>query len=344
VKLPDDTGFAPMPVRLVGERDRRISRAASALSYHHPFLDDCLRAILPNDLILIGASTGVGKTDLMTMIAAANARAGKRVHYFALEAEEGELEMRTKFAMLSLAAYQHNHPERSALNYTDWLLGRCEHIVEPWNDWADDEMLRELGGMQTYYRGARFNATTLKKHVEAIADSTDLIALDHFHYVDTDGHDNENRAHGELAQLLRDLAIDHGKPVMVVAHLRKRDKKLREVCPDEDEFHGSSNLVKNATQIIALARASSIKPSKWYFAPTFMRVVKDRRAGATPLVGMINFDRRTRRYEDTYTLGMLTKGGSEWEELERGDEPHWAKRHVSTKAPVASANQTEMGD
>jgi hypothetical protein len=53
-------------------------------------------------------------------------------------------------------------------------------------------------------------------------------------------------------------------------------------------------------------------------------VLKDRRAGAPPLVALTMFDRRTRRYEDDYTLGRLTKGETEWEQLKPAERPGWA--------------------
>lgn len=336
--------FQPAPIRIIGEAENRRVRALGALSYHNAYLDDCLRAILPNDLVLIGAPSGIGKTDLALAIAEANAAAGKRVHIFALEAERAELERRRKFSLLSERVHDARHPNASDLNYTDWLLFRCEEIVGPWNDWADDYILAKLGTLNTYYRGEKFNASLLKKQFERIAPHTDLIILDHFHYVDAEDHENENRAQSALAQLIRDLALVHGKPVIVVAHLRKRDPHAKQLCATLDDFHGSSNLVKNATQVIAIDRADALKPAKWFYSPTFLRVLKDRRAGATPLVAVVNFDRRLKKYGDSYSLGRLVKSGSEWEELDRGDEPHWAKRHVSTKAPPTAINQTDMED
>jgi replicative DNA helicase len=51
------------------------------------YLDAALKGICPNDLILIGATSGAGKTELCAQIARINAKLGKRVNYIALEAE-----------------------------------------------------------------------------------------------------------------------------------------------------------------------------------------------------------------------------------------------------------------
>jgi hypothetical protein len=300
--------FATMPARLHRERERRVAQAAKALQYYNPFLDDCLRAILPNDLILLGAPTGLGKTDLALSIALSNAMHERRVAYFALEAEEMELERRVKFAWLCNEAYRRNIPRKGELNYSDWYLGRCEDIIGPDLDReADQHFLSNLGGMWTFYRGQRFDRGDLKKNVEAVHPLVELIVIDHLHYVDADDEENEHRALGDTTKTIRDLALVIGKPVLLVAHLRKKDGRSKALIPSIDDFHGSSNITKICTQAITLGRATGVElpDLKWWQAPTFMSVLKDRRAGAPPFVALTMFDKRTRRYDDTYTLGRL---------------------------------------
>ncbi len=50
---------------------------------------------------MLGAKTGIGKTALATITALHNCQQGKRVHYFALEAEEREIERRMKFQIIA---------------------------------------------------------------------------------------------------------------------------------------------------------------------------------------------------------------------------------------------------
>lgn len=323
----DLDGFAPVPSRLFGERQQRLDNAARALSYHTAFLDDCIRCILPHDLILLGAPSGMGKTDLALSIAASNAQKGRRVHYFALEAEAREIERRTKFALVSRAAHERKLPIAGSLNYTDWIRGECDHGTQDLEREANDRMLSSLGSLQTYYRGARFGADDLQRQVMAIHERTDLIVVDHLHYVDTDDDQSESRGLGDLVKTIRDISLRIGRPILLVAHLRKRDPRGKQIIASLDDFHGSSNITKICTQAIAIESARGIEPSKWYLAPTYMTVLKDRRAGATGLVAVTNFDRRTKVYRDNYTLGRLTKGGTEWEELAMTDVPTWARNH-----------------
>lgn len=333
----DLNAFRPMPSRIHAERDRRMAQAARALSYHHRYLDDLLRAILPNDLILLGAPTGLGKTDLALSIAMNNAIAERRVAYFALEAEELELEMRTKFAWLSTEAYRRNIPRKGELNYTDWYLGRCEDIVgDELNREADRHFLAKLGGLRTFYRGLHFDKADLRAAIDAVHAHVDLIVIDHLHYVDAEDGTDENRAIGDTVKAIRDTALIIGKPIILVAHLRKKDPRMKQLVPTIDDFHGSSNITKICTQAITIAPATMLElpDLKWYQAPTFVSVLKDRRAGAPPFVALTMFDKRTRRYDDAYTLGRMTKGGTEWEPIKPADRPGWAHGHTQLEKEV----------
>lgn len=318
--------FQPMPVRIVGERDERIELSQRALRYHNAFLDDCLRGILPHDLVLIGAPSGMGKTDLALAIAASNAMQKKRVAYFALEAEPRELERRTKYALLSAAVYAAKHPRAGDMNYTDWLLGHCEHICQDFNAEADQRILADLCGMQTFYRGAKFDQNDLQAAILKVHSYTDLIVVDHLHYIDT--NDENNDSLGDVVKTVRDVALRIGRPIILIAHLRKRDLRGKQLVATLDDFHGSSNIVKICTQAITIERAHCIEPSKWFLAPTFMSVLKDRRAGSPGLIALAQFDKRIKTYRSDYSLGRLVKGGTEWEPLSIMDKPSWAKHFV----------------
>lgn len=316
--------FESMPSRLVGEVGDRLERASRRLRYFVAFLDDYLRGVLPNDLVLLGAPSGMGKTDLALSIAASNADAGRFVHYFALEAEPRELERRTKYSLLVRKLYEAKHPQRERMNYTDWLIGECEDICGDWNRIVDQQVLERLGRMQTYYRGARFTATDLEKSILAVYAHTALIVVDHLHYVDSD-EDDEHRALGETVKTIRDVSLRIGVPILLVAHLRKRDTRSRQLVATLDDFHGSSNITKIATQVIAIERAHGIDTDRWWKSPTFMSVIKDRRSGAPREVALCDFDVRVKGYASKYTLGRISNG--EWMQIGMNERPTWAKCH-----------------
>lgn len=323
----DAPGFLSMPARLGGEREERLALGARRLYYHVPFLDDVLRGIFPHDLILIGAPSGHGKTELVNSIATANALKERRVAVFALEAEPRELERRAKFGWISTEAHLRRIPRRGELNYTDWLAGECEDIVGELDREADRWFLSSLSTLRTFYRGQSFDADDLAKAIEREHRVCDLIIVDHLHYIDVDDSKGEASAYGEVVKTIRDVSLRVGRPVILVAHLRKRDPRMKQLVAQLDDFHGSSNISKICTQAITIERANVVEAKSWYLAPTFVSVLKDRRSGAPPFVALTEFDRRTKRYADTYTLGRLTKGGTDWEELKPNDRPGWANGH-----------------
>ena len=330
---PDDgAAFQPAPVRIADERARRLELARRALPFHHAFLDDYLRGIRPHDLVLLGAETGAGKTDIATMIARENARQGRRVHYFALEAESDEIERRIKYALLAELATQAKHPMANSLTYVDWLMGHCEDTCAPFDAAANQIMLERFGRLKTYYRGERFGAADIERLFRTIHTETDLIALDHLHYVDSSEDENENRALGRTVKLIRYVALSIGRPVLLVAHLRKRDQRARQIVPHLEDFHGSSDLIKNATTAVLLAPARSITSPKWYLAPTFIYVPKHRPSGWDGLIALCWYDRRFRRYTEHYTLGRAIDGGTGWEPLRLCEAPRWAKYHREMEA------------
>lgn len=328
-------GFDTFPNRIWGELDERIKLASRALKFHHGFLDDILRGMLPHDLVLLGAPTGMGKTDLSLGIAAANAQEGRRVAYFALEAEPRELERRTKYRLLCGLLYSEKNPNWGDFNYADWIRGECESFCGHLNEEADNQIIERLSTLHTYYRGEKFDQHTLREEVLKASVWADLVVIDHLHYIDTDADESETRGLAEIVKTVRDLSLRIGKPVLLVAHLRKRSNMDKRIIASLDDFHGSSNITKICTQAIAIERAWNIEPSKWFISPTFMSVLKDRRAGATGFVALTSFDLRSRNYRREYTLGRLAKGGTEWEAIKPTDRPRWAEHHKDLEAKNA---------
>lgn len=319
-------GFQPMPDRMAGELDERLQLGSRALQYGMSFLDDYLLALLPHDLVLLGAPSGIGKTDLALGIAASNAARGNRTHYFALEAEPRELERRLKYALLARRVHDEKHPKRDDLNYRAWHLGRCEHVVGSLDEWADQQMREQYGNLHTFYRGRSFDARDLAKWIVEIHDHTTLIVVDHLHYVDAGEDEDENRALHDTVKIIRDITLRIGRPIILVAHLRKKDERAKKLIPGLDDFHGSSNITKIATQVITLERAHDVEAPKWWLSPTYIAITKDRLAGAPRQFALTNFNLLTKRYADSYSLGRAK--GSKFDPLTETDTPpSWATRH-----------------
>ena len=313
--------------RISEERERRQTQLDIPLSFGVKFLDQCLGGICPNDLILLGAKTGIGKTQLASIAAMTNAAAGKRVCFFALEAEPNEIESRITYQMLADVYYKLLRKDfpNIHLNYMDWYngcfkdsLGKVEEEIEA----LQKDMYPDLW---TYYRSGDFTIQEFEQKFMAMKDQTDLFVIDHLHYFDFED-ENENRAMKATVKKIRDLAILFGKPIILVAHLRKSDKRTRQIAPDLDDFHGSSDITKIATKVITLAPGPQGKSigNKW---PTYMRVGKCRVDGSrTKLIGLNIFNADVNKYHDYYYLGRLYPAEDKFEPITNLNEiPHWAK-------------------
>lgn len=316
--------FKPVGDRLATERADRLAQRDRILSFGVKFLDLALGGIFPHDLVLIGAKTGIGKTALASSIALANARNGKRVHYFALEAEDREIERRIKFQLLSEMVRRDSPREAARLNFLDWYVGRLDSLTGRFEEAADKALGDALKNLHTYYRTAEFFAEHFEAMVREIESQTDLVILDHLHYVDSTDT-NENRGHKTIVKKIRDVALSIGKPVVVVAHIRKGDRRSTRLVPDIEDFHGSSDVPKMATKAIMLAPAhdqSTDSPTRW---PTYMHPVKCRFDGSrTRYVGLLYYDARANAYDGHFMLGRLSPGGDEWEATASDKLPEWA--------------------
>lgn len=324
-------GFASSAERIRDERKERLELASRQLPFHHALLDDCLRSIMPHDLILIGARTGGGKTELGRHIAAGSAQAGRHAYYFALEAEQREMERRTKYSVLAGLIYKRGVHLGRVFNYSDWYRGVFDSQIRAIEIEADEIMAERYATLFTYYRGPEFYAANFKRLVLAYQEKADLFVLDHLHYVDNDD-DNENRGMREIVTTVRNTALLVGKPVILIVHLRKKPPGTKALVPSMDDIHGSSDIGKNCTHAIMLEHASGLPSYNKNYSNTFFTIPKDRGDGTKHLIALCPFDWRTKTYADHYTLGRDCKGT--FEPLGTDEVPYWASRHEPMSVPL----------
>ncbi len=333
--IPKEQRFESAGGRLVGERAERIDHGKRALRFGVTFLDQALGGIMPRDVVLLGAKTGVGKTALSAMIALSNCMAGKRVHYFALEAEDREIERRMKFQIIADAYYRSGY-HRAPIRFQDWMAGRLEDQLGQFEQTADAKMRHVTKGLHTFYRLDSFTSDDFRAHLERIKDDTDLVILDHLHYVDTDD-ENENRGYKRVTKQIRDAALSTGKPIVVVAHVRKGDRRFETAIPGIEDFHGSSDIPKIATKAIMIAPVLG-KNATAHLWGTYMQIAKCRTDGSvTRHVALMNFNARKNAYEDEYTIGRLIDGGKAFEALTGEEIPAWC----GAKAPAVEVAEPE---
>lgn len=252
----------------------------------------------------------------------------RRNQFFALEAEPNEIESRIKYQILADSFFRSLRKDfpHIHLNYLDWYYGKFEADLGKVEDEIDILMKDLYPNLWTYYRPGDFTIHEFERQFLAIQDNTDLVVIDHLHYFDFEDDQNENRAMKATVKKIRDLAILVGKPVILVAHMRKSDRRLKQVVPDLDDFHGSSDIAKIATKAVILAPGPR-ELSQGNVWPTYMRVAKCRIDGArTKFIGLSGFNANTNKYNKHYYLGRLSPGEDQFEGIKSfSDFPYWAK-------------------
>lgn len=314
----DDFGFQKVSESIVGEEKERLEQVERGQTFGVKFLDETLRAIEIDDLILIGALPGVGKTQLVTNIALKNALKGKRVHLFALEAGKREIERRMKFQLVMKHYYQETKDYEFRLAYYDWYRGAAKERLEPYVRLAEDEM-RGLKSLHVFYRHQRFGVTEFRRAFLGISKETDLVIVDHLHYFSLDD-DNENKAVKEIMMEMRDLVLISQVPIILVAHLRKADKAILSLAPDLSEFHGTSEIGKIVTKAVTLGPGEHEGNGIY---STFVRIAKCRQdGGVTKFLMKVFWDAKVNNYKNSYALGTetLTKKGKEFRPIPINDD------------------------
>ncbi len=335
--------FESFPQGLAKEIELRKAYWKDPVEFGVKFLDDALEGIFPNDLIVITSSTGIGKTELATQIAFVNAAKGKKVHYFALEAERGEIQRRIKYKKLVNKFYgqliQQERGEKPS--YMKWLRGKQEHLLSQFEEETNIELSKELQSLSIRYRDIDFSAKDFQIEAQSIQDETDLIILDHFHYLDTH-KESEKDFLSEAMKFIRDVCLLTGKPIILIAHTRKQDRRNKSLIPSIEDIHGTSDIGKICTKAISFAPAWDQPSSESHKYPTYFKIQKNRTDGTrTRWVGLFGFNVRTGKYEDKYYLGKLNREEDTFTSVADYDYPDWAKAPPIVEIKTEIHNEAE---
>lgn len=301
--------------------------AARVFPFGVSFLDDALVGILPNDLIVIGARTGRGKTEFATTVAFNGASKGKRVLFFALEADKWEVQRRMKYRAISRLYEQNYKGGFSKLDwprYSEWLVQGFTTEWDALEKEAERQLKVDAADLEIVYTGERYTVEQFIEQFESLSQDKDLIIIDHLHYFDFGGREFEELP--KAIHAIRDKALFASKPVILIAHLRKGDRNGTDGLPTLDDFHGHSDIVKVATNVLIMSPAPDDQAGNLGIFPTYFHIAKSRRASENlPWVGVMSFDRGSNTYAQQYLVAKSK--GKEQPELARADQiPKWFKR------------------
>jgi KaiC/GvpD/RAD55 family RecA-like ATPase len=329
----EDDSFKSSADRLEGEEGRRLENAKMGVPYGIAFLDEACAGISKYESIMLGGRSGMGKTELARIIST-NVAKENPVFYFALEAEPDEIERRAKYTELgNLYRANHQKVQRGQIDYLHWYKGLLqEELDKPYGKLAEERAKAKMKNLKTYYRkGGSFTIDNLSKKIYDIYKEARLIVIDHIHYVDFEGGE-ENREMKRLCATVRNVALNLGVPVLSVSHVRKEARgRDRALVPSQEDFHGSSDIAKIATTCIIIGGARGLvsSDSRATGKATYMRVPKSRLGGSLLYYcGVTFFDTIANEYKTPYSLGHLNYSETKWTPEEPDQIPAWAKNAV----------------
>lgn len=313
----------------------------TGLKFGVEYLDSAFRSIRKRDMIVIGAPSGQGKTAFMTNLALANALNEKRIHFFALEADPGEIESRIEYSLFANLFFEDISRPSMTIDYEEFIRGEYDGLIEERYRSGVESFFEKIKTLKTFYTDSEFTIDTLETLVAGIAHETDLVIVDHIHFFDI-LDDNENRGMKRIIKQVRELSCLFDIPIVLVAHLRKTDRRTKELCPGIDEFHGSSDITKIATRVVTLARGEMITPTQ---SETYMRIVKNRTSGGVCFyTAKMIYDLKRLSFNKRYYLGSLTDMGSKFRyinPINENEVPHWInKNNLLTPKTQQSSSPT----
>lgn len=327
--------------------ERKNLNPDNLCSFGISVLDDAMYKIFPDDLIILGADSGIGKSSLVLNIALHNARQGKIVALFFLEGGHNEAIRRIKWRMICNEYYSKPRAEQIEMDYMLWRandlrvrdLASIEAIVDEKLKFLLKENFFIYDISPTF--GIDENQVNYKKIYDGLLDffdgmewgkikyKLDLLIIDHLHYFDMDDGSRLTEAEKltKAVRMCKEISDIHKIPIILVSHLRKkgRDRGL----PDQEDFHGSSNIPKIATDAIVIAPAYDLQDNANLIYPTLFRFTKSRRGLKPNYAALVNYDLNKNAYEETYKIYPVNSAGAVTaKELEPFKNPKWFKRAV----------------
>lgn len=328
------------------EAEHRLDTNISQLcTYGIKPLDDALICINRGELVVIGADSGVGKTELAIQIASHNAKAGKKVALFHLEGGYREAIARMKWRDICQEYYLNHKGSGLEMNYQKWIVNVDQDPLmmqleqKVWNHY------KEKYGENLFIHHREEGEVTLTEFLISLMDfhslytaagkviqsdprykgfELDLIVIDHLQYFSLDQGENEISEITKIIREVKKVTDKYGIPVVLISHLRKKTKDRG--LPDQQDFYGSSNIPKIANTAITITPQINKEDFYTGIYPTWLRIVKSRVGIRSSIAILSDFDGNSKAYSDKYEIYKVNNDGhTSPEALLKHELPRWAQ-------------------
>lgn len=202
-------------------------------------LDKLTGGLHDDDLTILTARPGIGKTALALQIADTLAERGKRILFYSLE-------MRAKRVNRRLAS------RRARVNFQQIERGRAD---------ADDlaKIMRALGEIADLPIVVNDDNHITSSHIMAEADQLrpDLIVIDNLNIMlEPQAYANENdvKRIGRASRNLKIIANDLHIPVLCICHLNRQTESRANKRPQLSDLRDSGEIEQNADNVLGMYR------------------------------------------------------------------------------------------
>lgn len=313
-------------------------------------LDDALIGLLPNDLVVIGADSGVGKSHMALNIALHNAMKGKTVALYFIEGGAEEAIIRIKWTALCNLYFSKYWQEGIDMDFRLWRMNKIKESeflakIEMEALWTLQEKIGDR--LQIYSFTNSFTITDLtyslgwfikpevKEESGVITQlskyEVDLIIVDHLQYFTLTNPQNELQEMTSILMKVKDITNFKKIPVIMISHLRKKDKDRG--LPSQEDFYGTSNIAKISSIAITVMPHYAQENYRDDIYPTFFRIVKSRTGIRSTYAILCNFDLRLDQYESQYGIYRLAKDVPVKDPIDETQLPKWARKIKQQQPP-----------
>lgn len=338
----------------IASEKRKNIDATKICSFGIKPLDDALIGIMKKDFIVIGADSGVGKSEICLKVALHNARNGRKVALYFIEGGGEEAIHRIQWQLMCDKYYASGRTGLE-MDYRKWRMNliKDDEIIA-----LEEDCLKylydEIGDkLKIYSFDSSFTiddldrslGTFLKPPSEEFSHDLlsykmdmDLIIIDHLQYFTLLNPANEFGEMGDILKKINDITIHHEIPVILISHLRKKNKDRG--LPSQEDFHGTSNICKISSISITIS-AGSVDKTRPHYYPTYFRFVKTRTKINPNLAMVCDYELSQGKYADQYEIYYLNNDSPVGDALLNHQLPNWANgartnANVTTK-PVSNS-------
>lgn len=278
-------------------------------------LDDALIGFLPDDLIVIGADSGTGKSHIALDIALHNAMNGRNVALYSIEGNDEAAISRIKWKVMRQMYYESKRTDIE-WNFRQWRMNLENNpIMDKLEADALAAMEQKIGErLHMYHCDETFSITDFKNSLGWFLKSKtnhtymlnetyydiDLLIIDHLQYFTFDNPMNELGETTEILKAVKNLAEHHRIPVLLISHLRKKEKNRG--LPNQEDLFGTSNIAKICSQCVVIAPCSIGVDYVHGTYPTFFRFVKSRTGLKSNFAILSDFESNHGAYAPDYKM------------------------------------------